>query len=103
MVHALKEAQRVLKPGGILLDLRPAAAHRQVGIEQTGHYQRLGAMRERFDDDHAASRAVAAVMRQGLFKLERRERFGCRRIMDRLAEFRAWLDEFVSLDKLPSH
>jgi len=103
MVHALHEARRVLKPGGVLIDLRPAAVHRQVGVIRAGQSQRLGAMREKFDDDYAANRAVAEVVRQGLFKLERRIRFDCRRTMDSLAEFRAWLDEFVTLDKLPSH
>ena len=103
MVHALHEARRVLQPNGLLIDLRPAAVHRQIGVMRAGQYQRLGAMREKFDDDYAANQAVAEVVRQRLFKLERRIRFDCHRTMDSLAEFRTWLDEFVTLDKLPSH
>ena len=103
MVHALHEAHRVLRLDGVLIDLRPAAVHRQVGIEKAGQYQLLGVMHERFDDDYAANRAVAAVMRQGLFKADGRIRFECSRTMDNLVEFRTWLDEFVSLGKLPSH
>lgn len=60
-------------------------------------------MRETFDDDRAANRAVAAVVQQGLFKSDGRVRFECRRTMDSLAEFRTWLEEFVSLGRLPSH
>lgn len=103
MVHALHEAQRVLKPQGLLLDLRPAAVHRQVGVRHAGQVQRLGAMREKFDDDAAANQAVAEVVRQGLFIAQENLRFECQRTMDSVAEFRAWLDEFVTLGKLPSH
>ena len=103
MVHALHEARRVLKPNGLLVDLRPAAVHRRVGIRHAGRYQRLGTMRERFDDDYAANRAVDQVVRQGLFEAEKPIRFEVRRIMDTLDEFRAWTDEFVSLGKFRSH
>lgn len=103
MVHALHETRRVLKPNGLLLDLRPAAVHRRVGVMRAGRYLPLGVMREGFDDDVAANRAVAEVVHAGLFKMERRVRFECNRTMDSLAEFRAWLDEFVSQSKIPSH
>jgi len=103
MVHALREAQRVLKLNGILVDLRPAAVHRRVGVAHADLYQPLGRMREKFDDDRAADRAVADVVHEGLFKAEGRRRFTCNRIMDSLDEFREWIIEFVTLDKLPSH
>jgi hypothetical protein len=103
MVHALHEARRVLKPGGLLIDLRPAAVHRRVGLLRAGQFRLLGAMRERFDDDHAANHAVAEVVRDGLFRIERRLRFECHRTLDRVSEFSAWLDEFVNWGNLPSH
>lgn len=103
MVHALHEAQRVLKPNGLLLDLRPAAEHRRVGVAHANRHRPLGRMREKFDDDRAADRAIAHVMREGLFKAGGRGRFVCNRVMDSLDEFRDWIAEFVTLSKSASH
>ena len=101
MVHALHEVHRVLKPDGILVDLRPVAVHRRVGVVCKGSYRELGSMREKFDDDLAANRAVAQILQEGLFKTEWRTQFDCRRVMDTLDEFRTWINEFVQLGKLP--
>lgn len=103
MVHALEEAWRVLKPGGVLIDLRPAMVHRNVGIIDARGFRKLGVMGERFDDDIVANRAVASVLRRGLFRRSRRDRVPCVREMDTLHDFSGWLDNYVSLGKLPSH
>ncbi len=103
MVHALHEAGRVLKPNSILIDLRPVHVHRRVGVQRDGDYQPLGVMHEKFDDDLAADRAVAHVLREKLFKVEERMQFNCNRVMDSFEEFKDWLLEFTSLGKLPSH
>jgi hypothetical protein len=60
-------------------------------------------MRERFDDERAADRAVAAVVRSGLFETAARTTFPCNRVMPTCHEFQAWLEHFVSLQKLPPH
>jgi hypothetical protein len=60
-------------------------------------------MRETFDDDRAADRAVTQVEREGRLKAEGRTVFACNRIMDSLDEFQEWLADFVKLGKLPSH
>src|SRR5262245_3115769 len=103
MVHALHEAQRVLRPNGLLVDLRPATAHRRVGLTQAGRYRQLGIMREKFDNDRAADRAVTEVQREGWFKGEGRTRFACVRMLDILEDFQEGLAEFTKLGKLPSH
>lgn len=104
MVHALREAHRVLKPNGILIDLRPALVHRRVGIERAGRFRQLGRMYESLDDDRKANRSVALVLRAGLFKAEWRTRFDCRRVMDSLSDFRTFIDEFVAPGTdLPRH
>src|SRR5580765_1102017 len=103
MVHALLEAHRVLKSNGILVDLRPAAVHRRVGVAADDNYRLPWVMREHFEDDLAADRAVAEVTREGRFKAEGRTRFACYRVMDRFDEFQAWLDDFVNKGKFQSH
>ena len=102
MVHALHEAQRVLKPNGILLDLRPAPVHRRVGIRSDAGYQELGVMRENLEDDYAANRAVKQVLREGLFKSENYLEFNCNRVLDRLTEFRIWLADFEERGRIPT-
>lgn len=103
MVHALHEAHRVLKSNGLLLDLRPAAVHRRVGLAQADVYRLQWVMRESFEDDHAADRAVARVLREGLFKAEARTGSACYRVMDTFDEFQDWLTDFVTRGKCPSH
>jgi hypothetical protein len=93
----------VLRPGGALIDLRPAAVHRLVGIERAHRFRRLAVMRERFTDERAADRAVARVVREGLFKVEERRRFPCDRTMDTVREFKEWLEKPIHLRKWPRH
>jgi len=95
MVHALREAHRVLKPGGLLLDLRPGAVHRRIGIEVEGQYEQLAVMSEKLDDDHAANRAVAEVIQEGLFNPVSRVQVNCIRTMA-LKDFEGWLADFPS-------
>lgn len=103
MVHALYEAQRVLKPDGRLIDLRPMHNHRRIGISRAGIYQQIGLMREKFDNDLAADRAVAQVLREGSLNTEKCIEFNCNRVMDSFNEFKEWLTEFTVLDHLSSH
>ena len=103
MVHALLESRRVLKPDGLLIDLRPASVHRRVGFAKGDSYRLRWVMREHFDDDRAADRAVAQVVSEKLFKVERRLKFDCYRVMDRIEEFVAWLDDFINKGNFESH
>jgi hypothetical protein len=103
MVHALREAHRVLKPEGSLIDLRPAPVHRRVGLADATGYRLRWIMRETFIDDHAADRAVEHVLREGIFKSQGRTRFPCFRVMDTLDEFLEWLLDFIGRGKCPSH
>ena len=102
MVHALTEAHRVLKPNGILIDLRPSHKHRRIGLGEGKDWQMVGAMRENFDDDLAADRAVKQVIRAGLFHQEPLIEFDLDRVIDTLSDLRAWLNEF-NVDQLPTH
>jgi SAM-dependent methyltransferase len=103
MVHALQQCHRVLRPEGALIDLRPAAVHRLVGIETADRFRRLAVMRERFTDERAADRAIARVVREGLFTVAAQRRFPCDRTMDTVREFEEWLETAIHLSKWPRH
>src|SRR6267142_5722912 len=103
MVHALREAHRVLRPGGIVADLRPAAKHRRVGLGKGWHWRQVGVMREAFDKDRAADRAVAEVQRRGLFRRGARAEFLVDREMDTMEDFLTWLKDFGQRRPLASH
>lgn len=103
MVHALYEAHRALKPNGILIDLRPAARHRRVGLGEGEQWQPVGVMRERLDEDRAANRAVRQVVREGLLRPETLVEFELDRVMDSPEEFQMWLDEFIQESASPPH
>jgi hypothetical protein len=93
MVHALREAHRVLKPDGLLLDLRPGPVHRRVGIEVDGQYRQVAIMNESLKDDYAANRAITEALQEGLFKRVSRIQVNCNRIMA-LKDFAGWLADF---------
>ena len=92
----------MLKPGGILVDLRPAPAHRQIGTGAGRTWEPVARLREQLDDDYAAHAAVAEVVRRGLFRTERRKRFILDRVMDSVEELRDFIAEFDQRRDLPS-
>ena len=102
-MHALTEAHRVLRPDGLLLDVRPAAVHRRVHLVRGAETRLVGVMRERFLDERASDRAVAAVLRSGLFARVSRSAYPCNRVARSFEDFRAWLEGFATLQDLPSH
>src|SRR3989304_5395886 len=102
MVHALQEAHRVLRPGGLLIDLRPAPAHRRVGLQRGRRWTLMGAMKEDLSDDPSANQAVKTAVGRGLFRRGLYDRFDVTRHVGSLSSFRAWLGGFCVLARLPS-
>jgi len=103
MVHALNEAHRVLRPHGLLIDLRPAPAHRRVGLQRGRRWTLIATMKEDLTDDHLANQAVSTAIGRGLFRRELYDRFELKRHVGGLSAFRAWLEDFVLRSGLPSH
>jgi hypothetical protein len=99
MVDALGEIHRVLAPGGILVDARPdsrvlAYAERR----KPRGFQRFGIVktsRLELANDRASDRAIARVVRQGLFKRKRRGRFWHLVPFSSLPELRKYLSEHL--------
>jgi hypothetical protein len=101
MVDALGEIHRVLAPGGILVDARPdsrvpAYAERR----KPRGFQRFGVVKTSMlevANDRASDRAVARVVRDGLFKRRRRGRFWYLVPFSNLAELRIYLRDHLRL------
>jgi len=102
MVHALTEAHRLLKPNGILIDLRPSHKHRRAGLGEGTEWKYVATMREDLTDDYAANRAIKQIVRNRLFQHDPLIEFDLDRVMDTLSDFRIWLKEF-NVNLLPTH
>lgn len=97
MVHALHRLHRALKPGGALIDLRPAIVNRRISLLYATprggrRWRTVGNMDEDFADDHAADHAIRQVWQDRLFRRERRARLMVHRYLDSLED----LDEFAN-------
>lgn len=98
MVDALKEARRILRPRGLLIDARPesrvlANAERR---SATGTYRRAGVIataRETLVDDRASDRAVATAVRNGWFRSLRAGRFWHRVLFEDRPAMQRYLDD----------
>ena len=99
MVDALGEVHRVLVPGGTLIDARPdsrvlAFAERR----KPRGFQRFGVVktsRLELANDRVSDRAIARVVREGLFKRRRRGRFWHLVSFNSLADLRTYLWEHL--------
>ena len=104
MVHALKEVQRVLRPNGILIDLRPLEQPWPLEIASAAEVNVAGwlnAVPSAVADDQAAFHAIAEVQSQGWFVNEREEAFSYFYYWDTPTEVKEFMDEeWAGLDKM---
>jgi hypothetical protein len=99
MVDALGEMHRVLAPAGTLVDARPDSRVRAYAERRKLRgFERFGVVRtSRLAEglDRASDRAIACVVRDGLFKRVRRGRFWHLVPFSSLAELREYLSEHL--------
>jgi SAM-dependent methyltransferase len=78
MVHALSEIRRTLKPGGILIDLRPVSDKWSVEVHSASSLQTAGFLTDMpvgKADDEAAFAAMRDAESRGWFIREREDEF----------------------------
>jgi hypothetical protein len=98
MVDALKEARRILRPHGTLVDARPDS--RVFAYAEcrgaTGTYRKTGVIataRDALTDDRASDRAIATAERKGWFRSLRAGRFWHRVLFEDRSAMQLYLND----------
>ena len=106
MVHALDEIRRVLKPKGILIDLRPVESNWSVEISSSAGYQlagRLNDMPMGVADDEAAFQTMREVESRRWYIKENEKEFAFFYYWDTPSEMKEFMEEewedFEKLDE----
>jgi hypothetical protein len=105
MVHALEETKRVLKPGGMLLDLRPVASYWPLEVFVDGEAKIAGRIDDSADalDDDKANEAINTVVSNKLFRQIIADSFEYHYYWDTVEQMDAFFQEKWSMDvRLPS-
>lgn len=91
MVDALRRAHRIAAPDGIVVDLHPSASAAvvEVGDRLTGYVNAADGRRRHA----AADAAIAAVVNEGLFAIERTLEFPFHTHADTVEELRDYINE----------
>src|SRR4051794_35825045 len=95
MVHALAECRRVLKPDGLLIDLRPFPGNWPLDVVAGPHAWPAGFLDDSLEipDDQAANESIAQAVGAGWFRTERETTFEYAWYWDSLAELEAYIVE----------
>jgi hypothetical protein len=94
MVHALREAWRVLRPDSTLIDLRPAIEHGRVGLVREGDFTIQWATEESLASYRAASRSLAIAEDLNLFGRRTSIRFPCTIVFPSPEHLKDWLHDW---------
>ena len=95
MVHALEKIHRLIRPAGTLIDIHPSTEPPSIEIRLRDRFIAAGWLHETDDciEYELADQALATVMANGLFALERSGTFGFLVYADTLADLQKYLAE----------
>jgi hypothetical protein len=106
MVHALHEIRRVLRPDGILIDMRPISDHWPVEVLSSRNIQETGRVQDLpvgLADDEAANQSITRAAEKGWFVKEQEEFFPFYYSWDSPNEMEEYIaeewEDFISLDE----
>src|SRR5512134_1975658 len=97
MVHALEETRRVLKPDGILIDIRPLNGQWPIEVVSTRESKETGRAEdfpEPLNRDRASNEAMKEVESRGWFQREQEDFFPFLYSWDRPSE----MEQFIADD-----
>jgi SAM-dependent methyltransferase len=96
MVHALDEIRRILKPGGILIDLRPVEDRWTVEVASFNEFKVAGYLVDMpigIEDDIAAFRAMKEAETRSWYIKEKEEEFSFFYYWDTPSEMKEFMEE----------
>ena len=96
MVHALEQVHRMLRPGGLLVDVHDLPAPSIIGVHASGTVVISGWLTDKVDyeDERHALNSIARIVTEGYFLLEDERDFRYSVYADNLTELRAYLEEW---------
>ncbi|MFN8412559.1 MAG: hypothetical protein U0Z26_09250 [Anaerolineales bacterium] len=107
MVHALDEIRRVLKPNGMLIDLRPVESNWSVEVVSAAGWQVAGRVSDlpiAVADDEAAFQAMREVQARGWYVKKAEKEFAFFYYWDTPSEMKEFMDEeWEDFEKLEDH
>lgn len=107
MVHALGEIRRVLRPNGILIDLRPVEANWSVEVVSSAGWQAAGRLSDlpvALEDDEAAFKAMRQAQANGWYVKKEEKEFPFFYYWDTPSEMKEFMDEeWEDFEKMEEH
>lgn len=102
MVHALEEIHRLLKPGGLLVDIHPVPEHATIRIYRHGEVLFDEPLVDSWVEDVIkAERALAEVVDHGLFVVDKSDEFDSQTYASSVGDLWAYRELMDAYDDSP--